>query len=734
MKILKRNGTIEDFDAEKINSMCEWSIGDTDVNWSEIAMEALKNVKGDVIKSSDIQKSLVKVCIEKEDIKYNKVAAMLVLGDIRKSTLADDDFVDFYYWMVENDYWRDMNYSGKDIMYLSQQIDHSIDKTYQYPTLRQFQDKYALRDENGYLLELPQYMYMGIAMSLFENDSIDDVVMYYNKAKRHKINIPSPILSTQRTNSNVGVSCVITTAGDSVQGIEATKHITSVATANSAGMGAEYDVRSPKDDVRKGYAKAGGKLPHYFVMDKLVKELKQSNRGGSCTVSFNCLDPEVKTLLNLKLKRSSETKRIDLLDYSFVINNDFLKRAAQKKPWALVSKIEAPELHNAFYNDRENFSRLMDEVLADESIKKTVVNALDILKQYLDNRQETGRIYRFNVDEVNNHTPFNETVRLSNLCQEVCLPTKPYNHITELYKTTYDEGDGITAQCFLSAIDVANIEDDNDYEETTYIALKALDNLLDSMDFPFPQFAVTARAYRSVGVGITNLAYKIAREGKSYRDVENLHDISERHYYFLLKASVRLSKERGCFDFIGKTKWRNGWIPYDTYNVNVDNIVANKSRYNWEQVRSELMMHGVRFSTISTHMPCESSSVLTASTNSVYPIRHKMVYKDSKSGKVQFFAPKSDVLYYENAFDVDPYDILNMYAIIQKFNDQSISADTYLNLSRYPNNSIPKSEQIKLFLYGNKIGVKTLYYNNTRTGRGEGSAIEAESDCEGCSL
>ena len=732
--VVKRDGSVEPFDPSKINNMAIWAVGTNNVTWSDIAISALRNL-GDVesVTAQDIQSSLVKTCIDREDFAHNLIAGRLYLCSLRKESFAAKRFADHYYEMQDAGLYREMAYTEEEVEHLGEIVDNNYDRdlTYGYATLRQFSDKYALRDGDGRLLELPQYMYMGIAMSMMEGEPLENVVMYYEKASQQKINLPSPVLSQQRTPNNTGVSCVITTAGDTLHGIEASKHIAFMATASSAGLGVEYDVRSVGDDVRNGYATAGGKLPHYRVLDKTVKEVKQSSRGGSATVSFKVIDPEIETLLVLKLKRSPETKRIDQLDYSVLWNNDFLRRAAKKQPWALVSKVECPELWDSFSDDIK-FTEIMDKVLADPNIKKKVVNAFDILSTYIDNRLETGRIYRTNLTEVNLHTPFKEEVRLSNLCQEVLLPTKPYNHITELYKNEYNAGDGMTAQCFLSAIDVAKIESDEDYEEAAYIALLSLDNLIEDMSYPFPQFKVTAQAYRSVGVGITNLAYYLAKEGKTYSDVETLHWLAERHYYFLLKASVRIAKERGSFLWIHKTKWADGWLPIDTYNRNIDNVIAHNTQYDWKALRMEVLRYGVRFSTLSAFMPCESSSVFGNSTNSLYPIRDRMVYKDSKKGKVQFFAPYVDTLKYEYAWDVDPYVLLNMYGIFQKWCDQTISADTYVR--KVEGEKLSKAELVRQHLYSNKIGMKTLYYNNTRSGRGEGSVIQAESECESCSL
>lgn len=1067
MKVIKRSGKMVDFDAGKINNMAHWAVAGNEgkVSWSDLVMLAFKQLPSDVVTTDQIQQALIRAALDMQTIAYNRVAGRLLLGEIRKTTKASLDFTTFYKNMVETGYWRNMNYTDEQLVELAKHIDHDKDLVYGYPTLRQFIDKYCVKDVDGNLLELPQYSYMGIAMSLFENQPLKDVILYYDKASAQKINIPSPVMTGQRTKSNVGVSCVIATAGDSVQGIETTHHIAAIATASSAGLGLEYDVRSPKDDVRQGYAKAGGKLPHYRVLEAKVKELKQQSRGGSATVSFKVIDPEIETLLALKLPRSPDERRIDQLDYSLLWNNTFISRAAKQQPWPLVSVVDCKEMHDKFYGDSAEYESLVQRVLNDSSIKKVVVNAMDILKQWITSRNDTGRVYRTNLTAVNTHTPFKQEIRLSNLCvapetkiltkngyevisdlegesvtvwngkewsdtvvvktgenqklltvktnagfeltctpyhkfyiacrhptsgntrvvekrayelvngdklikcnfpiieghetmshpyangfysgdgcltkqgrriylygekrrlkpflgdifknwfvqenqdreyghsdllldkffvpnsdydiisriqwfeglcdsdgtvsrngatqsiqvgsinhyflqevqmmlqtlgvsskvtsnvdagerllplndgsgelglfncqkayrlligqtginnlqalgfspkrlvitdhkpnrecsqfvkitevvdngrvddtycfteskrgmgvfngiltgqcQEVLLPTLPYNHITELYKPDYEEGDGMTALCFLSAIDVGRITSDKDYEDTAYIVCKSLDLLIDNMNYPFPQWKYTANAYRSIGVGITNLAYTLAKNKKQYNDVEFINKIAERHYYFLLKASVKLAKQRGVFKWIDKTKWVDGWLPIDTYNKNVDKLVTTL-HYDWEALRSDVLEYGVRFSVLAAHMPCESSSVFGNSINGVYLPSAIMTLKDSKSGVFQFYAPDSDKYQYQLCWDVPFEDVVKTYAVIQKWTDQTISADTYLDYTKYPNGKVNMSEQIKNYLIADQYGVKTLYYAKFQTGRGMVDEVKSEdSGCESCSL
>jgi ribonucleotide reductase alpha subunit len=416
-KVVKRDGTTVNFNPDKINDMAIWAIHGNEkyVNWSDLVMLAMHQLPKDVVTSTQIQESLIKAALEMETPAYNRVAGRLLLGNMRKTVKVSNNFKEYYSFAVDSGLWRKMDWSEEDIDYFSSLIDHDKDLEYGYPTIRQFVDKFGRKDSKGNLCELPQYAFMGIAMSLFEGCGRKDAALYYKKASEQKINIPSPIMSGQRTPSNIGVSCVIATAGDSVQGIEAAKHIMSIATAASAGLGVEYAVRSPLDDVRNGYAKAGGKLPHYKVAEFITKELKQTNRGGSATVSFRVIDPEVLVLLGLKLPRSPEERRITQLDYSLLWNTSFLRKVARKGKWPLVSLKDCPELHEKFSGNPDEYDKVVDKVLADNTVKKIVVDAWEIWETWINNRSETGRIYRTNLTHVNSHTPFKQEIRLSNL-------------------------------------------------------------------------------------------------------------------------------------------------------------------------------------------------------------------------------------------------------------------------------------------------------------------------------
>jgi len=419
VQILKRNGSVEPFDADKVNAMAVWAIAGNEklVSWSDIVMLAMKQLpKDNVVPSSMVQDALIKASLEMQTPAYNRVAGRLLLGVIRKTVDVPRSFKQYYQYAVERNLWRKMNYTEQQLDVLEKHINHDKDLEYGYPTLRQFVDKFGRKDADGKLQELPQFMFMGIAMSLFENESLDDVILYYKKASEQKINIPSPIMTGQRTESNVGVSCVIATAGDSLHGIESAKHIAFMATASSAGLGLEYDVRSPKEDVRNGYAKAGGKIPHYKALETITKETKQMSRGGSATVSFNVLDPEVMTLLSLKLPRSPEERRITQLDYSLLWNTSFLRKVAKNGDWPLVSIRQEPLLYEDFStSDVDYYDKLIDIVLAKPNTLK--VKARAIWDLWISNRTETGRIYRTNLTHANQHTPFNtHKIRLSNLC------------------------------------------------------------------------------------------------------------------------------------------------------------------------------------------------------------------------------------------------------------------------------------------------------------------------------
>lgn len=418
--VTKRDGSVVEFDVDKINKWGEWSSKECDVSWNDVVFKAVRGVT-DGVSTMDLQRALINTCIEYRTEGHTKMAANLLIGDIYKEVFGDfsiPSFKDFYHDMVEEGLWVDMGYTDEELDYLDTEIDHTKDFTYKYCTLRQFVDKYGI-SVNGELRESPQMAFMGLAAHNAKNDEnkLQAAVEAYEIISNLENNLPTPTLALERTPSQVAPSCCVISSEDSVDSIGAATHVAYTMTAKSAGIGIELRTRAPKDPVKNGKLLHGGKHSYYKHIDSAVKSNSQMTRGGSSTVTYNALDPEILDLLTLKQIRTEPTYRIDTMDYSFAFNHLLLRKAAKNEKWMCASPYFAPKLWDLSYSgNQEEFEAEYERVLASNTPKK-LINARDIIAAYASARMDNGRVYATFLDNVNSHTPFKDPIRLSNLCQ-----------------------------------------------------------------------------------------------------------------------------------------------------------------------------------------------------------------------------------------------------------------------------------------------------------------------------
>lgn len=750
--VQKRDGTFEKFQPEKLNKWAEWA-ANGGVSWSDIVFQAIRKCT-DRCKTSDIHQALIKVCIEKNDTRHLQMAGRLLTGEMYKEvfgTFTDiPDLSTFYHTMTKSGLWVfEKEYDEVELDALNEVIDHGKDFEYTYTTLKQIKDKYAISDKlSGKLFETPQFVYMGVAMAVMqhmpEDRRLEDVEKLYEYLSDLKINASTPFLNGPRTDFKGYASCCVIKANDSAKSLGIAEHAAYTMTCSQAGIGIMYETRTVADPVRGGQVVHQGKIPYYRQVDVAVKANKQSSRGGSATMHYTVLDPELEDLIKLKNPKTPDQKRINFMDYSIGVNNLFAKHVAQNLPWMLVSYLYAPNLYKKFYSGHAaEFETEYYRVLGDDSIPKTMVPARTMAEDFLVQGVETGRVYLHWADTMNHHTPFLDTIYSSNLCQEIFLPTSGYENMLELYSNMPTAGE--IALCFISAISTGRVSPE-EYEDVAYYTLLMIDNIMDLMEYPFEQLGITAHNRRSVGVGMTNVANAMARAGMKYSTREGktyLHRMAETHSYMLHKAAIRLTEERGPCGWAHKTKYPDGWLPIDTYNKNVDNVCDATLQHDWNEIRKRIIhLKGLRFSVLEATMPCESSSQASNTTNGPYPVRFLRIVKKSGNNKNYFIVPDYDNKKirdaYELAWDISSKDLIDCYAIMQKFHGQGISADLYIDYSKLPDGKVSKKQLLTDFLYKTKMGLKSRYYINNRTsvtdGEEEEMVDDQESGCDTCSL
>lgn len=767
--VIKRDGSIEPFDANKPNSWAKWSCRNTDAPWSPVVMAALKNLPKGMVHTDDLQTMLIKAAesLIEENPRYDEVAKELRLAQVRKNLY--DSYVPpslkfFHDHMVELGAWQDMSGWITDEMFerLNSVINHERDRDFTNAGLKQFLDKYSRRNIiTDEIYETPQFAYMGMAMSMLAQPtwSILDAIDLYNALSQQKINVPTPPLVGLRSTDRGFASCCLVDGTDTLDSIDAAQHVVFKMVAARAGIGYHLESRSIADPVRNGAFPHSGKLPYYRHIDRAVKANTQQSRGGSATVYVAFFDPEIVEIIQAKSNRSAEEKKIDKMDYNLKYAPLFLKRYLRNENVTLMSYYYAPEVYAALdQGDAAEFERVY--VAAEKRLAgmtkrgfkgealpvAPTIPASDLFEHWKTVRMETGRFYAMDAIEVNRNSRFKDPVRMSNLCVEIVQPTFPIPHVLDLYRKPeeLDKMDpsqyGEVSLCNLGGFALGRIKTLEEWERLSYILLKFVDTIIEIQDYTFPAMAYTAKKRRNVGIGLMNAAGAMAAEGLAFEGVEArnwIHREAEKASYFLHKASVRLAREQGACDWFHRTKASEGVLLVDTYKKSVDELVTVGLEMDWESLRADILKYGMRNSVLTACMPGESSSVMIGVTNAVEPPRGAVTVKTSGVNKVITVAPGLDdwdtAISYKWAFDIDRTEHIKWLGVLQKFVDQAISTNLYYDFNKYPGGVIPGAEIAKDLLNTTKYGIKTLYYANFDVDNG-GAATGAGCSGGGCTL
>jgi ribonucleoside-diphosphate reductase alpha chain len=642
-------------------------------------------------------------------------------------------------------------YDAEEFEKLQSFIDHGRDYLFTYAGLRQVNDKYLVQDRSsGQVYETPQFMYLLIAATIFskypKETRLDYVKKYYDAISKHKINIPTPIMAGVRTPLRQYASCVLVDVDDTLDSIGSSDLAIMRYVAQRAGIGINAGrIRGINAKIRGGEVAHTGVVPFLKKFEATVRSCTQNGiRGGSATVHFPIWHQEISDILVLKNNKGTEDNRVRKLDYSIQISKIFYERFIQNGEITLFSPHDVPGLYDAFGTDE--FDELYVQYENNSSIPSKTIGAQELFLDLLKERAETGRLYIMNIDHCNSHSSFLDKVSMSNLCQEITLPTKPIKHI--------DDPDGEIALCILSAINIGKIKNNDDLEVLCDLAIRSLDELIDFQGYPVRAAEIATRARRSLGIGYIGLAHYLAKHGEHYDDPgawQLVHDLTESFQYYLIKATTLLAREKGACEYSHRTKYGQGILSIDTYKRDVDELVNPTLQHDWEKLRGMVKKYGVRNSTLSAQMPSESSSVVSNATNGIEPPRGYLSVKKSKKGPLKQIVPQFQTLKnnYTLLWDMPSNrGYINIVAVMQKFFDQAISGNWSYNPENYPNNEVPVSVMAQDLLTTYKYGWKTSYYQNTydiKTDESEESKTSVddlindilnseEEDCESCKI
>jgi ribonucleoside-diphosphate reductase alpha chain len=725
-KVLKRDGKTEPLDLNKLHVMVEEACIDlAGVSASQVEMQSGIQFY-DGITTEEIQEILIRSAsdlISLDHPNYQFVAARLLLFAIRKQLHGRMHDVPTVKAHVERCVARGVYdaeildlYSDEEFERLESFVDHGRDYLFTYAGLRQVVDKYLVQDRSsGSLYETPQFMYLLIAATIFskypKETRLDYVKRYYDAISKHKINIPTPIMAGVRTPLRQFASCVLVDVDDTLDSIFSSDMAIGKYVAQRAGIGINAGrIRGINSKIRGGEVQHTGVVPFLKKFESTVRCCTQNGiRGGSATVHFPIWHSEIEDIIVLKNNKGTEDNRVRKLDYSIQISKLFYERFIANGEISLFSPHDVPGLYDAFGTDA--FDACYVDYESDQSIPRKTIGAQELILDLLKERAETGRLYIMNIDHCNSHSSFMDKVEMSNLCQEITLPTKPLQHI--------DDENGEIALCILSAINIGKIRDLEDLQILCDLAVRSLDELIDFQQYPVRAAEIATRARRSLGIGYIGLAHYLAKNGFTYDDTEALkavHELTEAFQYYLISATVDLAKEKGACEYSNRTKYGNGILPIDTYKHDVDEIISNELQYDWDDLRRRVKQYGVRNSTLSAQMPSESSSVVSNATNGIEPPRGYLSIKKSKKGPLKQIVPQYATLKnnYTLLWDMKSNrGYINIVAVMQKFFDQAISGNWSYNPENYPDNEVPVSVMAQDLLTTYKYGWKTSYYQNT---------------------
>ena len=760
-KVVKRSGDTEKLDLEKLHIMVDEACKDlAGVSASQVEIQSGIQFY-DGITTAEIQEILIRSAsdlIDLENPNYQYVAARLLLFSVRKSLYGKlqehPNFYDHIQKCVEGKVYDAGildSYTKEELDKLGSFIKHTRDYLFTYAGLRQVVDKYLVQDRSsGQIYETPQFMYMMIAATIFskypKEIRLSYVRKYYDAISKHRINIPTPIMAGVRTPLRQFASCVLVDVNDSLDSIFSSDMAIGRYVSQRAGIGINAGrIRGINSKIRGGEVTHTGVIPFLKKFEATVRCCTQNGiRGGSATVHFPIWHQEIEDIMVLKNNKGTEDNRVRKLDYSIQISKIFYERFIQNGEITLFSPHDVPGLYDAFGTDR--FDDLYVGYERDSSIPRKTIGAQELFLDLLKERAETGRIYIMNIDHCNSHSSFISKVNMSNLCQEITLPTDPLEHI---------DGKGEIALCILSAINVGKVKDDEEFEELCDLSVRGLEELIDYQEYPVLAAELSTKVRRSLGIGYIGLAHYLAKLGFKYDSQEAwnaVHGLSESFQYYLLKSSNQIAKEKRPCGAFKETKYAQGILPIDTYKKDVDEISSIPLQHDWESLRESIKEFGLRHSTLTAQMPSESSSVVSNATNGIEPPRGFLSIKKSKKGPLKQIVPQYATLKnnYTLLWDMpDNRGYINIVAIMQKFFDQAISGNWSYNPENYPDNEVPVSVMAQDLLRTYKYGWKTSYYQNTYDNKTDDVKEEkvnsiddlvneilnsGEEDCESCKI
>lgn len=747
ISVKKRSGEIVPFNIDKILNVVELACGEnfkyvqsTDI-MDRVTLDLHDEVTTEEIHSFVIKAAVSLISDTDAGYEYQYVAANLVRMKLYKDVYGSTTPISIESLLKTNfaagRYSHNLTewYTSEEMKELDAYIKRERDLRFTYSGIQQMIDKYLVKDRlTGKVYETPQDAFMLIPMFVFATENptkrIDLIKEFYNAVSTFKINLPTPIMSGVRVSDQFSSCCVID-IGDSLTSIlDANKAIGSY-TAAKAGIGVNYGrIRGINASIRGGEVVHSGITPLLKVSVAVTRSLMQGGiRGGNSTTSSVWWHWEIQTFINLKSNKGTNENSVRDTDYSVAFNTLFRERVRDNADITLFSPEEVPGLYEAtFSGDPLKFKTLYEKYEVQPNIRKKVVKARKLYTEFLVNRYETGRLYVFNADSINSHTPLGEPIVMSNLCQELASHTKPLVEVSlddrvkfaEIEDTDYDKimswKGGEIAMCTLSNINLGKLHNIDEIPALAKILVRFLDIILTHQNYPVLEAQLSTFKNRYLGIGVGDVFHLLEKNFVTYDTLAGrnlIHNWLESFQYNVMLASNELAKEKGAAPNFRSTLRSRGLMPIDTYNRNVDELTNEVLYCDWATLSESIVQYGLRHNTLTMIPPAASSSIVSNCTAGVDPPRRRLIHKTSKLGSLPYMLPEGDRLQYlDTAWTIDNESYLKFIAVIQKFIDQSISTNLYYVPERMVGGKVSMEQLVRDDLTAFKYGVKTLYYLN----------------------
>jgi len=721
--VKKRNGDIENFDAEKVNKVVEWATkGLSGVSANDILMNANINFYNGIT-SKEIHESLIKSSedlISLEHPNYSTVTSRLLTYGLRKEVWGGNRpprLLDHIKNCVKSGVYTEellTKFTEDEINKIDKWIDHSLDETmFDFAGMNHMIKTALVQDRvNKKIYETPQFAFICIGMVHFADyeskRKLKFVREFYDAVSHRKLNIPTPMLTRWRTNGKSGASCCLIQIDDTSDSIFSSAHLMANATSYGYGIGLDFSrIRGMGSPVKNGETVHSGIIPYLKVFQDSIKSQQQGGaRRGAGTANAPIFHWEIESILQLKNVGGTEYNRVRHLDYCIAISKLFYERWNNDEYITLFSYHEVPEVFDSFGLPEFDDLYIAAENNPNIQFKKRV-SANDLFDSLIKERIETNRIYILNIDLANQYSPWMDRVSMTNLCVEILHPTIPCQSL--------NDPNGEIGTCLLAATNMLNIKSDEEHRRICHLAVRMLDDMIERQVYFAPAAEKFTKNKRSLGIGITNLAGWLASKELNHDSDEApnvIDEFMEKQQYFLMEASWELAKEKGKAPDWERSKYAHGYSKLDLYKKDIDEVVSRKPTMDWDTLMNNIRRDGMRNMTVSAEMPCEKSSLMQNSTNGMEPIVQLFQFKDDRQGSAAWIAPNAKKFgkYYKSAYDCSNIGIIKCAAAIMKWLCMSASTNHYYNYGNYEDNKLESTDVAYDILMSYKFGLKTLYY------------------------